>query len=189
MQPAPAEEHIPATAPASLSTDGQQCFNATNVPQLLPLPTHIPTSPPAPFRVLSPPGSLHRTLASWIKKTNKLSRLLDRLQEFVSSKSAPSAYRPQLSREVVTLRATLKTQQEDCIEVLQLSEEFTSRYLLGISDEIQRQTSVLNMLEKRLAMGDTLCRQVMDLRRQYESGTVAIMKNVRAKGKAVSSRL
>jgi hypothetical protein len=87
------------------------------------------------------------------------------------------------------LRATFKTQQERCIEVLQLSEEFTSTYLLDISDEIQLQTSVSDMLEKRLAMGKALCRQVMDLRRRYKSGTVAIMKNVRAKGKAVSSRL
>jgi hypothetical protein len=77
-----------------------------------------------------------------------------------------------------------KTQQERCIEDLQLSEEFSSKYLLDLSAEIKYQISVSEMMGKRLEMAKTLRRQVVDLRRRYESGTSAIMTNVRGKGKA-----
>ena len=112
---------------------------------------------------------------------NKLSGLIDRIEELASS--APEEYQTQLSRRVAKLRATFKKQQERCIEFLQLSEEYADKYLLSISSEIRQQSSFLDMLEKRLDMAKTLHRQAVDLRKSYESGTVANMKDVRATGK------
>ncbi|KAH9992236.1 hypothetical protein BJV74DRAFT_403182 [Russula compacta] len=116
---------------------------------------------------------------------NRLSGLIDRLQELASS--APAKCRSQLSRQVATLRATFKKQQERCVEFLELSEEYATRYLLDISDEIQQQSSFLDMLEKRLDMAKTLRGQVVDLRRSYESGTVNAMKDIQT-GKPASCR-
>ena len=121
------------------------------------------------------------TLSSWRKNMNKLSSLIDTLEELASS--APEEHRSHLSRQVVTLRATFKKQQERYIDFLQLSEEYADKYLLNISAEIRQQSSILDMLEKRLDMAKTLRRQVVDLRRSYESGTVATMKDVRTIGK------
>ena len=130
------------------------------------------------------PDKLHPTLSSWLKNMNKLSGLIDRLQELASS--APEKHRSQLSRQVATLRATFKKQQERCVEFLELSEEYATRYLLDISAEIQQQSSFLDMLEKRLDMATTLHRRVIDLRRSHESGIVNTMKDVCATGKAAS---
>ena len=121
------------------------------------------------------------TLSSWRKNMNKLSSLIDTLEELASS--APEEHRSQLSRQVATLRATFKKQQERYIDFLQLSEEYADKYLLDISAEIRQQSSFLDMLEKRLDMAKTLRRQAVDLRRSYESGTVATMKDVRTIGK------
>ena len=115
---------------------------------------------------------------------NRLSDLIDRLQELASS--APEKYRSQLSRQVATLRATFKRQQERCVEFLELSEEYATRYLLDISAEIQQQSSFLDMLEKRLDMAKTLRGQVIDLRKSYESGTVNAMKDIQT-GKPASA--
>ncbi|KAH9961522.1 hypothetical protein BC827DRAFT_323669 [Russula dissimulans] len=119
---------------------------------------------------------LHPTLSSWLKNMNKLSDLIDHLQELASA--APSDHRPQLHRQVAKLRATFKKQQERCIEFLRLSEEYANRYLLDISAEIQQQSSFLEMLEKRLNMAKTLHSRAVQLRKSYESGTVDAMKNV-----------
>ena len=124
------------------------------------------------------------TLSSWLKNMNKLSSLIDRLGGLASS--APEKHRSQLSRKVATLRATFKKQQERCIDFLQLSEEYADKYLLDISTEIRQQSSFLDMLEKRLDMAKTLRQQAVDLRRSYESGTVATMKDVRTTGKTPS---
>ena len=121
------------------------------------------------------------TLSSWLKNMNKLSSLIDRLEELASS--APEEHRSQISRTVATLRTTFKKQQERCIEFLQLSEEYADKYLLDFSAEIRQQSSFLDMLEKRLDMAKTLRQQAVDLRRSYESGTVATMKDLRATGK------
>jgi hypothetical protein len=118
---------------------------------------------------------------------DKLSGLIDRLDELASF--APVDHQSQLSRQVATLRATFKKQQERCIGFLQLSEEYANEYLLGISAEIRQQSSFLEMLEKRLDMAQSLRQQAVDLRRAYESGTVAVMKDVRATGKASSAPL
>jgi hypothetical protein len=118
---------------------------------------------------------------------DKLSGLIDRLDELASF--APVGHRSQLSRQVATLRATFQKQQERCIGFLQLSEEYANEYLLGISAEIRQQSSFLEMLEKRLDMAQSLRQQAVDLRRAYESGTVAIVKDVRATGKASSGPL
>jgi len=129
---------------------------------------------------LRPPERLHPTLSSWLKNINKLSDLIDRLQELASA--APTDHRSRLHRQVATLRATFKRQQERCIEFLRLTEEYAGRYLLGISAEIQQQSSFLDMLEKRLDMARTLYGQAVDLRKSYELGTASAMKNARDTG-------
>src|SRR5712671_92952 len=123
-----------------------------------------------------PPNMLHPTLSTWLKNMNKLSDLIDHLQELAST--APSGHRPQLLRQVAKLRATFKRQQERCIEFLRLSEEYANRYLLDISAEIQQQSSFLDMLKERVNMAKALHGQAVHLRKSYESGTVDAMKNV-----------
>ena len=140
------------------------------------LPYWLPFSPPA-----SAQDEMHPTLSRWLQNMKKLSSLIDRLEELASS--VPENKRYQLSRKVATLRATFKKQQERCIDFLQLSEEYADKYLLNISAEIRQQSSFLDMLEKRLDMAKTLRQQAVDLRRSYESGTVATMKDVRTTGK------
>ncbi|KAH9965517.1 hypothetical protein BC827DRAFT_863525 [Russula dissimulans] len=153
--------------------------NALRRDRMSPTPTqgHIPLSSSVPLHIKAPPDKLHPTLSSWIKNMNKLSDLIDRLQELASS--APESHRPQLSRQVVTLRETFKRQQERCIEFLQLNEEYASKYLLDISGEIQQQRSFLETLEKRLDMAIMMRGQAVALRKSHESGTVASMKDVR----------
>jgi hypothetical protein len=189
--PHPAEDLVHTTVPASLSADGQQYSNTTNVLQLPPLPIqdYVPTSPSTPFRVLSLRKLHHMdpTLSSWLKNMDKLSGLVGRLDELASF--APAEQQSQLSRQVATLRATFNKQQKRGVEFLQLSEEYASKYLLDISAEIRRETSFLDMLEQRLGKAKLLRHQAVDLRRAYESGIVAIMKDVCATGKAFSSSL
>jgi hypothetical protein len=133
------------------------------------------------IQLISPPAfETDPTRSSWLKNINKLSSLIDALEELASS--ASEEYRSQLLGQVATLRAAFKKQQERYIDFLQLSEEYADKYLLNISDEIRQQSSFLDMLEKRLAMAKTLRQQAVDLRRSYESGTVAAMKDVRATG-------
>ena len=140
--------------------------------------------PPNPPR---PPESLHPTLSSWLKNMNKLSDLIDRLRGLASAASA--AHRPRLYRQVDTLRATFKRQQERCIEFLRLTDEYAHRYLLDISAEIQQQRSFLDMLEKRLDMAKTLYERAVDLRKSYESGTASVMKHARDTGEDAFSLL
>ncbi|KAI0293002.1 hypothetical protein B0F90DRAFT_1920145 [Multifurca ochricompacta] len=123
------------------------------------------------------PEGLDPTLSSWLKNINKLSNLIDRLQNLAST--APPEHRPHLYKQVAALRATFKKQQDRCIHFLQLTEEYANRYLLDISAEIQQQSSFLDMLEKRLDMAKTLRGQAVDLRKSYENGTVNAMKKVR----------
>ena len=118
---------------------------------------------------------------------NKLSSLIDRLQELASS--APTEHRSRLLGQVVVLRAMSKKQKEHFMGFLQLSEEYANGYLLDISDEIKRQNSFLAKLEGRLEAAKKLRGEAIDLKRLYESGTVAIMKDLRATGKTASSRL
>ncbi|KAI9434744.1 hypothetical protein F5148DRAFT_1006085 [Russula earlei] len=131
-----------------------------------------PAPAPAPFHT----PTLHPTLSTWLKNMNKLSDLIDRLEELASA--AHSDHKPQLQGQVAKLRATFKRQQERCVEFLRLSEEYANQYLLDISDEIQQQSSFLDMLEKRLDMAKTLRGQAVHLQKSYESGTVYVMKNV-----------
>ena len=117
----------------------------------------------------------------------KLSSLNDRLHELASS--APAEHRSQLLRQVVTLRATSKKQQEHFKEFLQLSEEYANKHLLDISPEIQQQSSFLDKLKERLEAAERLRGGAVDLNKWYESRTVATMDDLRATGKAVSCRL
>ena len=139
-----------------------------------------------PVRVIpghqNPRERLHPTLSSWLKNMNKLSSLIDGLEELAHA--APSDCRPQLYRQIATLRMTVKSQQERCIHFLRLTEEYSDRYLLDISAEIQQQSSFHDILEIRLDRAKTLYRQATDLRKSYETGTVNVMKNARKTGKA-----
>jgi hypothetical protein len=160
-------------------------------PQQLPQFTHTPSQQPFKHnglsRIPTPPDTLHPTLSCWIKNMNKLSGLIDRLQELASA--APAEHRSQLLRQVVALRTTSKKQQEHCMEFLTLSDGYANKYLLDISDEIQRQSSFLDKLEERLEAAKKLRKEAVDLQMFYESETVATMKKFRATGKAASCRL
>ena len=130
----------------------------------------------------NPLERLHPTLSSWLKNMNKLSSLIDGLEEL--ARAAPSDCRPQLYRQIATLRMTFKNQQERCIHFLRLTKDYADRYLLDLSAEIQQQSSFLDILERRLDRAKTLYRQATDLRKSYETGTVNVMKNARKTGKA-----
>jgi hypothetical protein len=171
--------------PLAMDELGETVHEVSALPS--PSQEHVFTPRPVPLRISKPPDKLHPTLSCWLKNMSKLSSLIDRLQELTSS--APPEHRAQLSNQVETLRATFKKQQERCIDFLQLSEEYASKYLNHISAEIQQQSSFLEMLEKRLDMAKLLHRQAVDLRRSYESGTVANIRDVRATGKATSCHL
>ena len=114
---------------------------------------------------------------------NKLDGLIDLLQELASS--APAEQQSQLFRQVVAVHATSKRQKERFMEFLQLHDEYANGYLLGISTEIQQRSSFLEKFERRLEVATKLHGEVADLRRFYESGTVATMKDLRATSKAV----
>jgi len=177
----PTEECVP-TSLSPLSTDDHQRFDLAGT--MLPSHSrgHASTLPSATLSSMpTSPHTLHPTLSSWLKNINKLSALIDRLQQLASS--APEKHRTQLSRQVIALRATFKKQQERCIDFLQLSEEYAEKYLLDISAEIRQQSSFLDMLEKRLDMAKMLRQQAVDLRRSHESGTVSPMKDVCTTGK------
>ena len=121
--------------------------------------------------------AMHPTLSSWLKNMDKISHLIDRLQELAST--TPLDLRRQLNRQVASLRTAFKRQQQRYFEFLRLTEEYANRYLLDISTEIELQSSFLDKLEKRLDMAKTLYYQAVDLRKSYESGTMNIMKSVR----------
>jgi len=128
---------------------------------------------------------MHPTLSSWLKNIDKLSNLIDRLQELASA--TPLDLRHQLDRQVALLRTAFKKQQKRYFEFLLLTEEYANRYLHDISAEIEQQSSFLGMLEKRLDMAKTLYYQAVDLRKSYESGTMDIMKSVRETSEATLS--
>jgi hypothetical protein len=92
--------------------------------------------------------------SSWLKSMNKLSGLIDRLEELASASSTPAESCSQLSRlgQVATLRATLN------------------------STKIRQSSFSLDMLEKRLDMAKTLPRQAVDLRKSHESGTAGTIQ-------------
>jgi hypothetical protein len=138
---------------------------------------------PPPLRIQPPPDKLHPTLASWLKNMNKSKGLINRLQDLASS--APTDHRSQLLNRLAALRATLKKQQECCIEFLQLSEDYVNKYLCDIDAEIRQQSTLLDNLEERLEAAKKLHGDAVDLQMLYESGTVAYMNGFRATGKAV----
>ena len=161
-----------------LSTADQQSVNV-----LPPFIQDVPTSVPTSLRLLTSPDKLHLILSSCLENMNELSGPIDRLQELLFS--SPENHR---SQQVAMLRATFKKQQEHCIEILELSEEYATRYLFDISAEIQQQSMFLDMLGKRLDMAKTLRGYAIDLRRSHESATVNTMRDVGATGKAASCR-
>ena len=118
---------------------------------------------------------------------NRLSSLIDRLQELASS--APPEHQFQLSNQVVALRAASQKQNEHFMDFLQLSEEYANKYLIDISAEIQQQSSFLDKLKERLDAAEKLRRDAIDLQKLYESRTVSVMNNFRMTGKPVLCRL
>jgi hypothetical protein len=79
---------------------------------------------------------MHPTLSSWLKNMDKLSHLVDRLQELASATRLEC--RHQLYEQVDALRAAFKRQKKRYFEFLRLTEEYANRYLLDISAEIER---------------------------------------------------
>ena len=141
----------------------------------------------SPSRILIPPDKLHPILSCWIKNMDKLSGLINGLEELASS--APAEHQSQLLIQVMALRAKSKKQQEHFIEFLQLSEEYANKYLLDISAEIEQQSFFLEKLEGRVETAKKLREEAVDLQRFYESETVATTENLRATGKASSCSL
>ena len=163
------------TSTKNAPQDHQAQSNEVSGPQMMVrLPQDIPGYQEHPER-------LHPTLSSWLNNMDKLSGLIDRLEELACA--APSDYRPQLDKQVAALRKTYKSQRERCIQFLQLTGEYADRYLLDISAEIQQQSSFLEMLQRRLEMAETLYYQAIDLRKSYETGTVNVMKDACKTGK------
>jgi hypothetical protein len=197
--PPPSQGHIPASPPAppspdkplsdyvqesSKSTDHKQCINITGTSSTR---GHVPTPQTPLLRVLKPPDKLHPKLSCWIKNIKRLSSLIDRLEVLASS--APAEHQPQLLKQVEAFRTVSKEQKERFMKFLQLSEEYANKYLLDISDEIQRQSSFLGKLEERLDAAKKLREEAANLQMLYESGTVSTMKDLRATGKPAPSRL
>ena len=182
----PAPPDIPLSHIHEFSKDDQHNISATSIPSSN-TEEHVPTSQSFPLYIPTPPDKFHRTLSCWIENMNRLSSLIDRLQELASS--APPEHQFQLSNQVVALRATSQKQKEHFLEFLQLSEEYANKYLFDISAEIQQQSSFLDKLKERLEAAEKLRGDAIDLQKFYESGTVSVMNNFRTTGKAVLCRL
>jgi hypothetical protein len=127
-------------------------------------------------------SSMHPTLSSWLNNMDKLSSLIDRLQELASATRLDR--RRELYRQVAALRTAFEIQQKRYFEFLRLTEEYADQYLRDISAEIEQQSSFLDMLANRVDMANTLYSQAVNLRKSYESGTVDAMKSVRETGEA-----
>jgi hypothetical protein len=125
-------------------------------------------------------STVHPTYSSWLRNINTLSTLINRLCSLADN--APQDIQPQLHRQVTTLRADLKKQEERCSAFLQLTKEYADRFLSDISEEIQQQSSFLEALERRVNMASRLREQVVDLRKSYEVGTLNSIKKVRHTG-------
>ncbi|KAI0292996.1 hypothetical protein B0F90DRAFT_191936 [Multifurca ochricompacta] len=74
------------------------------------------------------------------------------------------------------------------IKFLELTENYANEYLLIISTEIQRRSSFLEMLKMSFNMAEGLRAQLVDLRKQYETGIVAPVKDARRKDKIALSQ-
>ena len=122
-------------------------------------------------------------LLSWLKNINKLDNLINRLQQLADS--APTDHRSQLLSKAAALRATFKKQHKRRIKFLQLSKDYTKKYLLDINTEIRQQSTLLDNLEERLEAANKLHGDAVDLQILYESGTVASMNDLRTIGKPV----
>ena len=72
------------------------------------------------------------------------------------------------------------------MELLQLSEGNTNRYLLDIDTEIQRQGEKMDKLEGRLKAAKKLHGEAAELQNLYESGPAATMRDLHATGKTAS---
>jgi hypothetical protein len=165
-------------------TDNRQCIKATSTPSPS-TQEHVPTSQSSHLRILNPPDELQLIipLSRWNKDKNKLDSLIDDLQGLVSS--ASEEHQSQLSKQVTGLHAISKKQNEHLIELLQLSEECANRRLLYIYAELEQRNFFLDILKERLEGAEDLRGQAANLKTLYESKIVAIIRNLRAKGKTV----
>ena len=171
-------------------SDNRQCINASSTPSPS-TQEHVPTSQSSRLGILNPPDKLQQIIpvsrSYWNKDKNKLDSLIDDLQELVSSASVEHQF--QLSKQVAALHAISKKQNEQLIELLQLSEECANRRLLYISAELEQQSFFLDKLKGRLEVAEDLRGQAANLKTLFESKIVAIVRNLRAKGKTVFCRL
>ena len=177
--------------PSKLSCDHvrqscAQCDDAISI-RSSPNQEHVLSSQSPSSRIPTPPDKLQPTLSLWVKNMNRLCSLIDRLQELASF--APAEYQSRLLKQVAALRTTSKEQKERFMEFLQLSEDYANQYLFVISTEIRQQSSFLEKLERRLEAAKKLHGEAIDLKRLYESGTVAAMRDLRATSKAASYHL
>jgi hypothetical protein len=170
-----------------LSVDEQQFVNGVTSTTSSYTQEHVATSQSSPLGIPKPPNKFHPTLSCWIKNMDKLESLINRLEEIAFS--VPAQHQSQILKQVAALRGKFKRQQERITKFLKLSEEYANKYLLDISAEIREQSSFLEKLEGRLEAAKKLHEDANELKQLYETGTVAIMQGLRAKGKVTSSRL
>src|SRR5579863_3942493 len=124
--------------------------------------------------------SLHPTFLSWARNLKRLSALIDRL--FKLAATAPQEHRSQLIRQVAVLRKDSNKQQKRYSAFLRLTKKYGDRFLSDISEEIQQQSSFLDVLEKRLDMAKSLRKEAIHMRKSYEGGTLDGLKKVRRTG-------
>jgi predicted RNase H-like nuclease (RuvC/YqgF family) len=110
---------------------------------------------------------------------SKLSALIDE-SEYIPVSDWGT--RCEITRQVSALREDLQKQRERFTALLRLTKEYADRVLSDISEEIQQQSSLLDSLERRLDMAQTLRQEVVHLRNSYEVGTLDRIKKLRRTG-------
>jgi predicted RNase H-like nuclease (RuvC/YqgF family) len=119
------------------------------------------------------------TWSSWVENMSKLSALIDE-SEYIPVSDWGT--RCEITRQVSALREDLQKQRERFTALLRLTKEYADRVLSDISEEIQQQSSLLDSLERRLDMAQTLRQEVVHLRNSYEVGTLDRIKKLRRTG-------
>ena len=69
-----------------------------------------------------------KKLSSWLKKMEILIRKPNELEKTAASRE----HQPQLGGQVTALRTAIKGQQDRCIIFLQLTEEYSERFLTDV---------------------------------------------------------
>jgi hypothetical protein len=109
-----------------------------------------------------------KELSSWFEKMETLIRKLNELET-----AASRGHQPQLGGQVKALRTAIKGQQDRCITFLQLTEEYSEKFLTDVEGEIQQQAKqkeFLDALNNLLDDARELRKTVHQLRKSYEVG-------------------